>query len=228
MKDRLNSEDLIFLFRKVRKDIILQNEILTNLDAAVGDGDLGVTIILGMNAIEEGVQKLEVKDIGTFLIQSGMNFNRAASSTFGTVIMAALVGAGKVVLNKTEIDGKDIIRMLEEAESAIKKIGKAQIGNKTVLDALDPMKEAFEKAIGFGETLERALRKACEAAEQGVENTKKMKSEIGRGKWLGDRSLGHADPGAVALLMMMRSFLVHLREIENNDEAIVNDLNQLT
>jgi len=217
VKGKLSCEDLIFLFGEVRKDIILQKEALTNLDAAVGDGDLGVTIILGMNAIAEGIQKSEAKDIGTFLIQSGMSFNRAASSTFGTVMMAALVAGGKAVLHKTEIDSRDIIRMLEEAENAIKKVGKAQIGNKTVLDALVPMKEALEKAIGFGEGLERALGKACEAAEQGVENTKKMKSEIGRGKWLGDRSLGHPDPGAVALLIMLQSFLVHLNEIEDND-----------
>ena len=147
------------------------------MDSAVEDGDLGVTIVLGMNAIEKGLNLLEDKDIGTILLQSGINFNREAFSTFGTILATVLMRTGKVVLQKHEINTNEMVCMLEAMEKGIKERGKANVGDKTVLDALVPMRTAFEKAINLNKGLGLGLNEGYEAAQKGVERTKDMISE---------------------------------------------------
>jgi dihydroxyacetone kinase-like protein len=215
VKEKFNSADIISLLREIARDLIRASDYLSELDAAVGDGDLGVTITLGMNALEKELNLLVDKDIGTILIQSGMNFNRAASSTFGTIFATALMRAGKVVLQIHEIGPNEIVYMLEATEKGIKERGKSKVGDKTVLDAFVPMRDAFEKATQLNEGLEVALDKAYKAAKEGVEKTKDMISEAGRGKWLGERSLGHTDPGAMAFLLMLGSLITHLKKKSN-------------
>jgi dihydroxyacetone kinase-like protein len=213
MKEKLTSAEVVSLIRLIRQDLLALADGLSQLDAAVGDGDLGVTITLGMNAVEEGLKELEGKDIGTVLMKSGMNFNRAASSTFGTILSTALMRAGKSVSGKGEIGPADMAGMLQAAETGIMERGKASLGDKTVLDALIPLRKAFDEALAASEPLDAALAKACRAAEQGVEKTKAMVSGIGRGKWLGDRSMGHPDPGATVALRILESLIRHLTEL---------------
>jgi len=212
VKEKFDSAEIISLIRTIAKDLTEKSNYLSELDSAVGDGDLGVTITLGMNAIEKGLNWLERKDIGTILMQSGMNCNRAASSTFGTILATALIRAGKVVLQKYEIGVNEMVYMLEAMEKGIKERGKADIGDKTVLDALVPMRTAFKKEIDLNKGLESALTEAYEAAQVGVEKTKDMVSESGRSKWLGERSVGHPDPGAIAFLLMLGSLITHLKK----------------
>jgi dihydroxyacetone kinase-like protein len=212
VKEKFSSADLISIIRNIARDLIEKGNYLSELDSAVGDGDLGVTIALGMKAIEKGLNSLEEKDIGTILMQSGMNCNRAASSTFGTILATALIRAGKAAMQKYEIGVNEMVYMLEAMEKGIKERGKASVGDKTVLDALVPMRTAFTKAIDSNKGLESALTEAYEAAKVGVEKTKGMVSESGRSKWLGERSVGHPDPGAMAFLLMLESLIIHLKK----------------
>lgn len=214
MLDRLNTGQLMNLIRQVTEDLSHDIDLLSDLDAAAGDGDLGVTVELGMKAVVEGFDSMPDNTIGTLLATSGLNFNRVASSTFGTICATALMRAGKVAAGKHEINGDDIVEMIEASEDGIRERGKASLGDKTVLDALDPLREEFTKAIHSDLSLERALVSALKATEEAVERTKNMKATMGRAKWISERAMGHLDPGATALLLMLRAFVKHLKKVD--------------
>ena len=215
MSDSLSKVQIMHLVHQVEKELSNDINLLTDLDAVAGDGDLGVTVELGMRAVTEGFNSMPDVDIGTLLTKSGLNFNRAASSTFGTICATALMRAGKVAAGKNKVDTKDIVEMIEASESGIRERGKAKPGDKTVLDALVPMREAFSNAIQSGLDLERSFDLAIEAAQEGVEKTKIMVPSKGRAKWISERAIGHPDPGAMALLLMLNAFIKHLKNIDN-------------
>lgn len=207
MRERLNTGQLKTLICQLKEDLSTDIDRLGELDAVAGDGDLGVTVDLGMQAVTEGFDSIPDENLGALLSKSGMNFNRAASSTFGTICATALMRAGKAASGKQEISTEDIIEILDASEKGIRERGKAKPGDRTVLDALVPMKEAFTKGIQSGSGLENAFSMALEATEAGVESTKEMKATMGRARWLSDRAKGHVDPGAMALLLMLRSII---------------------
>jgi len=215
MNDCLSKDQVVHLIRQVEKELSSDIDHLTDLDAVAGDGDLGVTVRLGMEAVTEGFSSMPDADIGTLLTKSGLNFNRAASSTFGTICATALMRAGKSATGKHELDPNDIAEMIEASENGIRERGKASPGDRTVLDALVPMREAFSNAIQSGLDLDKSFDLAVEAAKEGVEKTKEMAAVKGRAKWISERAIGHPDPGAVALLLMLSAFVKHLKNVDN-------------
>ena len=217
METVLTRDALLILFEKVKQVILARKADIGDLDAACGDGDLGVTMELGFRAVAEGLTALQGEDIGTLLMKSGMNFNRAASSTFGTIMATALMRAGKVVTGRDDLEPIHMIDMLRAAEDGIRQRGKAQPGDKTVLDALIPLNETLSHHIESGKNLPDALDKTVDAVRLAVEKTKEMTAKTGRSRWLGDRAAGTPDPGAVVLLWMLEAFS---EGIHNLDDAV--------
>ncbi|MGH2344512.1 MAG: DAK2 domain-containing protein [Chloroflexota bacterium] len=186
---------------------------LNALDAALGDGDMGVTMRLGARAVMEELAGMEGAEPAALISRAGMTFNRAAASTIGALIATAGMRMGREFKGATEIDLPLLARGLAAAETGIRERGKAQRGDKTLLDALIPAVEAIQAAAAAGVGLEEAGARALAAAEAGLAATIPMQSKVGRAGWVGERTVGHPDPGATAVVMAIRAL------VENSGQA---------
>lgn len=204
--EKLSASDVIAFLRMLADEMPTHKERLRELDAEIGDGDLGVTIAIGMKAIRDGLPELEGDEPGVILARSGMNFNREAASTFGAIFATALMSAGKHVRGKAEIEVEDLPGMIEAAASGVSARGGARPGEKTILDVLLPMAETLEREVAEGSSLPEAARAAHETCIEALEKTKEMEAKHGRGGWLKEKSVGVQDPGSTAICLMVDCF----------------------
>jgi dihydroxyacetone kinase len=146
-----------------------------------------------------------IDDIGGYLAKGGMAINKAAPSTLGTLTATALMRAGKEVKGKTELSPQDVVAMFTAADEGIQQRGKANLGDKTVVDALHPAAGAFAEAIAAGANLQAAGVAALEAAQAGRDQVTPLRSKIGRASWVGERTEGKVDPGCEALVIVLEA-----------------------
>jgi len=184
-----------------------EKEYLIELDGAMGDGDLGLTMTSGFKAVYEEIDNIDSDDLGAILMKLGMKMNSVAPSTMGTLISACFLKSGKEVKGKTEIALSEIAKMGRASVNGVMERGKAKVGDKTMLDALNPAIEAIEKSLEDNLELREAFEKAYEAAKAGVEHTKTLKSVHGRAAYYGEKSLGCPDSGAVAIMFMFKGIM---------------------
>jgi phosphoenolpyruvate---glycerone phosphotransferase subunit DhaL len=213
---KLNRADLTSVLIEVAGDMKGHVDQLRDLDAVLGDGDLGVTVAMGSDALIAYLAAPDETDIGKMLVKCGLNVNKVNPSTFGTLQASAFMGAGKAVLNKTELRVVDLIAMGNGAIDGIKKRGKAEVGDKTMLDSLVPAVETFQRSFTEKEDIAEALKAAVSAAEAGMRATDQMKAKFGRGSWRPDGTVGKRDGGATAFYFMIESFARHLRNLVND------------
>jgi dihydroxyacetone kinase-like protein len=140
-------------------------------------------------------------------MKAGMDFNNKAGSTIGALLGVALIQAGKLALGWQEVDLSSLSMMAKAASEAIKQRGKAQLGDKTLLDSLIPAVEALEKAAEEGTGLLDGFQRALAASQEGFLATRQMQAMYGRARWLGERTFGHPDPGAAAICIMLESLV---------------------
>lgn len=184
-----------------------QKEYLTELDNEIADGDHGVNMAKGFNSVVPKITAMAGKDIGSLLKTTGMTLVSTVGGSAGPLYGTAFMKAGAALKDKMEIDGADLVVAIEAAIGGIKMRGKATVGEKTMLDAICPAYDALKAGIDAGEDLKTALTKAVEAAREGVEYTKTIKATKGRASYIGDRSIGHQDPGATSSLYMFEVLL---------------------
>ena len=206
----LTVNNVVSILQVVASDFKGHSDELRQLDAVIGDGDLGVTVELGSKALSEYLDSEIEDDIGQLLVRCGLQFNKASPSTFGTLLSSALMGAGKIVLGKKVIQVKDLGVMADGAVDAIRKRGKAEVGDKTMLDCLVPAVEAFKKSIADDVGLDVALNATLNAAEDGMKSTIPMISKHGRASWHRENTIGVQDAGATAVYYLIESFVKHL------------------
>lgn len=189
----------------VSEAIISNKEFLTSLDAAIGDADHGINMARGFEAALGKVRALPpeadaaaiCKTVGMALIST---VGGAAGPLYGTAFLRA-AGAAQ----GAAFDGTTAVKMLEAAINGIKERGKATRGEKTMLDALEPACEALAEGVRANKPLADCLDAACEAADKGVEYTKTIIATKGRASYLGERSLGHQDPGATSSAIILKA-----------------------
>ncbi len=210
MRTVITSVDMLATLEHVAADMEGRKDELCALDAAVGDGDQGITMALGFRAIRSGLEALKGQDIGTIVTKCGMTFNGAAASTIGALFASACLRAGREVKGRQEIGLAEVAHMLEAALHGIQDRGKAQVGDKTVLDALSPAAAVARAAANAGAPLLDGLRQALAAAEAGLASTIPMRAKIGRASWIADRTVGHQDPGATSFCLMFKSAVEYL------------------
>jgi dihydroxyacetone kinase-like protein len=210
MRTTITSTDLLALLQQMATDLSAQKDYLCELDGAMGDGDQGVTMAIGFGAIRKVLDALRDQDIGTILTTSGLAFNGTAASTIGALLATAWLRAGKEVKGKTKIGLTDLAAMAAAAYAGIQERGKAQRGDKTVLDALAPTVAALQTAAAQGTPLPTALAQALAAAEAGLAATIPLKAKVGRAAWIAERSVGHQDPGATSFYLMLKSAVEYL------------------
>ena len=192
-------------------DVIEENKVfLTELDSAIGDADHGTNMAKGFHAVIEKLPVLADVDAGTVLKTVGMTLVSTVGGASGPLYGTAFLRAGMKIGNKKELVTTDLHQALEAALEGIKQRGRAEPGDKTMVDALQPALQALEEALTAGKTATEALGAAVTAAEEGVEYTKGIIARKGRASYLGERSLGHQDPGATSsylILKTMQEFL---------------------
>lgn len=189
-------------------DIIAENkQYLTDLDQAIGDGDHGINMARGFEAVRSKLRAASPADIGAALKTTGMTLISTVGGASGPLYGTAFLRAAAAAQGKTSLDGAGAVQMLAAAIGGIKERGKAVKGEKTMLDALEPALEALSQAIDENKPILASLELAREAAAQGVEYTKTIIATKGRASYLGERSLGHQDPGATSSCLMLTALI---------------------
>lgn len=189
---------------KIGNDIIENKEFLTDLDREIGDADHGVNMARGFTEVLAQLPKDE-EDMGKVLKKVGMTLLSKVGGASGPLYGTAYMKAAGAVAGKTAITLEDGKEMLAAVIGGVKMRGKAQRGEKTMLDALEPALDALTKAMDEGKDTETCLEEMCRAAEEGVEFTKTIRATKGRASYLGERSIGHQDPGATSSLITLRA-----------------------
>lgn len=208
MAQTITSETVVAAVRRAGQAVVAQEEQLTALDQAMGDGDLGITLSkIGQALVEYAGSTPVDGDIGKWLGKAGMAANKAGSSSFGTLLATALMRGGKVVNGKAELTPDDLAAMFSAADAGVQERGKAAPGDKTVIDAMHPAAEAFAAAIAAGKALADAGADALAAAQAGRDSVTPLRSKIGRASWVGERTEGKVDPGCAAFVVILSALL---------------------
>ena len=206
----INSAKTIEILKAMADRIEAEKDYLTELDNEIADGDHGVNMAKGFNAVVPKISTMVGKDIGSLLKTTGMTLVSTVGGSAGPLYGTAFMKAGAALRDKMEIDGKDLVVALEAAIGGIQMRGKATVGEKTMLDAIFPAYDAIKAAVEAGDDIKTALTKGVDAARDGVEYTKTIKATKGRASYIGDRSIGHQDPGATSSLYLMEAMLEQL------------------
>ena len=186
------------------KKIEAEKDYLTQLDNEIGDGDHGINLARGFKAVEKKLPSLAGGDIGALLKGVCMQLVSTVGGASGPLYGTAFMKAGMACKGLTELDGPAFVKAMEAAVDGIKMRGKATEGEKTMLDALCPALKVMQDEVAAGKSLKEALQDAAAAAEKGVEYTKTIIATKGRASYLGERSLGHQDPGATSSLYLLQ------------------------
>lgn len=198
-----DSKKVLEIIDKMKDDIIENKAFLTELDNVIGDGDHGINMARGFSKVEEKYAAMEGKDIGTILKTVGMTLVSTVGGASGPLYGTAFMKAGAYLNGKTEIDFPLFLGALKEATEGIKHRGKSTTGEKTMLDAIVPAIHAMEENFDQTGDAKQALLSGVKAAEDGVEYTKTIIATKGRASYLGERSIGHQDPGATSFTHLL-------------------------
>lgn len=201
----MNTRKLLEIMKAISEMIEANKDILTDLDNAIGDGDHGINMARGSKAVMEKLPALVTKDSGAIFKGIGMVIVSSVGGASGALYGTAFMKAGDVLKGKMELSPEDFLAAFSASVTGIKVRGKSTIGEKTMLDALCPAERAMREAIQAKKSLKEALLAAAAEAEKGAERTKDLVATKGRASYLGERSLGHRDPGAVSSSLMLRA-----------------------
>lgn len=201
----VQGKKVIQILVKISEKIDENKAYLSELDAAIGDGDHGLNMNKGFKAVIEKIKEDDGSDIGGILKKAGMalvsNVGGASGPLYGTAFMKAAMS----VNGKSEIDINDFAKMLEDALEGIKMRGKGQADDKTMIDAIEPALNSIRNSVAQGLEGKEVLKLAKEAAYKGVEHTKEIIARKGRASYLGERSLGHQDAGATSFAIIIET-----------------------
>jgi dihydroxyacetone kinase-like protein len=179
---------------------------LTQLDSAIGDGDHGVNMTRGMRAVTSALADAgDANAPGKRLILAGKTLVSTVGGASGPLWGTALRRGGRALGDAEAIDGPALVAALEAALAGIQELGAAEPGDKTMVDALDPAVRTLRERLAAGDGLPDALAAAADAAEEGARATIPMQARKGRASYLGERSVGHQDPGAASTALIVRA-----------------------
>lgn len=201
----ITKEHVLLFIRLYSDKMIEYRQELTDLDQAIGDGDHGINMSRGFKAVMKKLPSLEEKNIGDLLKAIGMTLVSTVGGASGPLYGTAFLKAGTAVKGKNTLSNEDLIMMLNEGIDGIQLRGNAVKDEKTILDSLMPAVRAIKASIESGEDIKIALKKGEEAAWGGVEYTKTIIATKGRASYLGERSIGHQDPGATSMAYLFQS-----------------------
>ncbi len=189
-------------------------DFLTDLDRAIGDADHGANMARGFHAVMEKLKQAPPADLPSGLKTVAMALISTVGGASGPLYGTAFLRCAKEAKGETEISAELTARMLRAAIDGIESLGKAVPGDKTMIDALEPAYAAFRDSLKSGDGLSKCLEAACKAAEKGIEFTKTIPAKKGRASYLGERSIGHQDPGATSATILLEALAEYCRKAE--------------
>lgn len=203
MYDTLTPSQTRDMLSAVARHLVANVDMLTEVDQAIGDGDHGIGMRRGFTAVEEAMATIDPESVSKVFKAAGTTImaktGGAAGAVFGTLFRAGSAAFDE----RSVLDAEGLAGFLARGLEGVEKRGGAKPGQKTMIDALAPAAAAAEAAIASG--LVAAVRNATDAAKGGVEATKGMIATTGKARTLGERSLGHPDPGAVSMSLILEA-----------------------
>jgi len=191
-----------------------------DLDAVVGDGDFGYSMARGFEQVLAGFDDFDRSDIGTFLKKVAVTITGRIGGTSGPIWGTAFLRAGAVAAGKMALEPADVVAMLRAAVEGIKQRGQAELGDKTLLDALVPATDALERELDAGNGGTAAIQAASAAARAAAEATKDMVARRGRAAYTGERSRGSVDAGATAVAVMLERISAAWAAAESEEDGV--------
>lgn len=204
-----NQKDtLISIIEYISRKLIEAEKTLTDLDSPAGDADCGSGVRRGFEAVTKIIPELGQMELGDILKKVGFTLAYTIGGTSGAMLGTGFIETGKSIGDKKEPDGKDWVTALENALAVIKRRGgNTQIGDKTLVDSLEPAIMAMKNLVGSQINMFSIIEAAVAAAKAGSEQTIEMVARKGRASYLGERSKGHRDPGSLVIVIMFEAAL---------------------
>ncbi len=187
-------------------------EYLTQLDSAIGDADHGTNMARGFAKVMEKLPTVVDKDIGNILKTVGMTLISSVGGASGPLYGTFYMRSGMAVIAKEELTAEDLFKLLNTGVEGVVQRGRAQLQDKTMIDAWAPALKAYEAAMANGSDVLGAMEAAVAAAEQGMKDTIPLQARKGRASYLGERSIGHQDPGATSTHLILKALLDSIKE----------------
>ncbi len=201
----MTSEDMMRWLERTA-DVLRENRTyLTELDSAIGDADHGINMDRGFSAVRDKFPAMAAMDMASQLRTVGSTLVSTVGGAGGPLYGTAYLRAAGAVAGKQELTSADVVAMLEAFLGGVVARGKAQPGEKTMVDALTPALAAAKQALNEGATLAQITSRASVAAEEGMKATIPMLATKGRASYLGERSIGHQDPGATSSWLILQN-----------------------
>ena len=201
----MTNEDILRWLERIANVLHENAAYLTQLDSAIGDADHGINMDRGFTAVRNKFPTMATMDMATQLKTVGTTLVSTVGGASGPLYGTAFLRAGVAVAGKQQLDPADMVALLEAFLGGIVARGKAQPGEKTMVDALTPALAAAKQALDEGLPLEELVLRATQAAEEGMKATIPLLATKGRASYLGERSIGHQDPGATSSWLILRS-----------------------
>jgi len=206
MADTIGIEDIGRMIRTAADKIRANRDDLSKLDSAIGDGDHGMTIARAMGIAEKVLEESEKKELKGLLKEVGWGVMGVDGGATGPLLGSFLMGLGNGIGEQDVIDCPTLAAMFEAGLAGVRRQSKAQVGDKTMMDALLPAVDAIRQAANAEKSITETLQAAAEAAEKGAISTKDFRAKFGRAKNLGDRTIGCQDPGATSMALIFQGF----------------------
>jgi phosphoenolpyruvate---glycerone phosphotransferase subunit DhaL len=201
----MTKEDMVRWLERIA-DVLHENaQYLTQLDSPIGDADHGINMDRGFTAVRAKFASIATMDMAAQLKTVGSTLVSTVGGASGPLYGTAFLRAGGAVAGKDALSAEDVIAMLDAFLGGIMSRGKAKPGEKTMVDALTPALVAAKEALSQGASLAVITERAAAAAEEGAKATIPLLATKGRASYLGERSIGHQDPGATSSWLMLRS-----------------------
>ena len=208
----IDATTLTAMFSAVAAAVTADRDRLCQLDGVIGDADHGIAMELGFNAAHQAVAALDGAAEPTAIFNAAAkSFLNAVGASSGPLYATAFMRAGAAVKGKATLSDADFVAAFQAMAQGIRDRGKAEPGEKTMIDAWVPAAEAAGKALAEGKTAATAIDAAAKAAADGAEATKGMVAAKGRSSRLGERSIGHVDPGAASAATVIRAMADSLK-----------------
>jgi len=201
----ISYDDVVAWVRLLAERLHAEKEYLTDLDSAIGDADHGINMDRGFTAVMAKLPTLPVGDVGGLLKGVGMTLVSTVGGASGPLYGTFFLQLGGGTAGKAEIELGDFATAMEAGIAGIQRLGKAEPGDKTMLDALLPARDALRGGLDRGDAPADALAAAVAAAEQGMLATIPLVARKGRASYLGERSAGHQDPGATSSHLLLKA-----------------------
>ncbi len=211
MTDTINTSQMLKALESMCDTIENEKDYLSELDGAIGDGDHGVNMAKCFREVKKKLAESSAEDIGTLFKDVGMVVMNSVGGAMGALYGTFFLKLSQAGAGKSEVNIGDLVSMLQTGEQGILDIGKANPGDKTLLDTLAPAVRAIEAAQKEGKSLANALTDFEQAAQKGMESTKDMLAKMGRASRLGERTIGHQDAGATSCYFILRSLASAVR-----------------